>query len=312
MRIYKYDSFFEIIKFPLFILIAYSLCINFKKERYKLIIFAHGYCISLLLTILFFNTYVVSGNRYTGYVNRMAGTFSNPNSFANFTILGIYMSLFIIFYENSHKAKKVIGIMYFLAFIYALILSGSRGAMIGLFIGIGALIFRMNSSVIKRKYIIGLIVLLLIFLIIKFNDISIYLSRFLDKSSMASIYNNERFIIWRSFLRNMDKYIFFGIDYGGMLELNTLTAHSTAHNTYLSIFVRFGIIGAISFLGLIFSSFKIAKLKDNKIENNSYFYCIIRSMLITLMIISIFIDALNIRSYWIMLMLPYTIKEVKA
>lgn len=307
--VYDYFSLGELIKNPVFILIAYCVCLHFSSNENVSYTFMKWYIFSTIITIFFFNNYIYDGSQSTGYVARMCGSFDNPNAFATCLLVGIFFNIYLVF-KNIIDKKRIRVILYtctFLILILAIVLSGSRGAMLGLLIGIVVFIFSNTTSrKIRRSFVLfGLLAGGVLFYFFR-SEIIQYLSRFSNTTLNSSFASNERWVIWRSFLENIDKYFLLGTDRATMLSLNTQTSHSTPHNIYLAILVRYGFVGFVLFLlGLR----KLFMGKKTMNKNTPYIfkiqYGLLRSLFIATVIGGFFIDALNIRFYWLAIFVLY-------
>jgi O-antigen ligase len=88
---------------------------------------------------------------------RPPGTFGNPTYFANFLIFSVFAGLGVAL-ESGQSLWRGAGWLTAAAGTFALLLTGTRSALAGLLIGIGALVWRLRPRL-ERRHAVGLIVL---------------------------------------------------------------------------------------------------------------------------------------------------------
>ncbi|MFW6022935.1 MAG: O-antigen ligase family protein [Halanaerobiaceae bacterium] len=146
------------------------------------------------------------------------------------------------------KRKKILeNIIYFILSIGGLVISNSRGAMVGSVAGIIFLTLVISWKIIALFGGASIISLLLS-------------SRFMNRvKSIFQYQNSNRFNIWKGSLKLIRDHLWFGTGPGNFAEVyekyRVLEEHEhvlTPHNNYLNIISGWGIIGGLIFYGWIF------------------------------------------------------------
>lgn len=194
-------------------------------------------------------------------------TFFNPNCLANYLIMTIPVS-YLLFKEEKKILKKNRIFCGILIVFVTLILTGSRGAILSLFISFIVFFFLKREFFKDRSIIISLI---LIFLI----SLGILFTKPVLKEKTVNFFNFHhrsqlfRFLVWKGTLKIIAENIFLGTGYGTFKIVypkyklggsNTLMTH----NIYLQIPAEIGMLGLFFFLFLLISNFKKDILKENK------------------------------------------------
>ncbi len=217
---------------------------------------------------------------FQNHGDRIAASFSNPNFFASFLLLLAFPVLAFLDKKNNFY----IGLIILLSF-FVLILTGSKGAIIGFIVGFFFYAL-FNKKYLKDKkylYFLGL-VLSLIFSVIFFASKTNFLYRFdLNKENLLS--TNTRLEIWEdSLIMIQDKTIFgFGLEtfpivfheYSDLDELNVdylFGLIDKTHNTFLEFAYSTGFLGLIVYVFIIYSVLskflrKMPSLSKNKKSN---------------------------------------------
>ncbi|MCF8009200.1 MAG: O-antigen ligase family protein [Halanaerobiales bacterium] len=162
---------------------------------------------------------------------------------------GIIASLGLLFVEKGKRAK-ILNVLYILIVISGLIITDSRGSLVGT--AVGSLIL----SVFVSYKIIGLLSSLVIFSLIINND---YYQRVISIFSLENRYNDMRLKVYQGTLNMIKDHPLFGVGPGNFLSVypkyklpgETINAMSP-HSNYLNIISGWGIIGGLFFFGWIF------------------------------------------------------------
>jgi hypothetical protein len=226
-------------------------------------------------------------------------TFSNPNYFAFF--LGI-STVFVIYNDFKINSQNLI---FLILLLLAIFFTGSRSI---LFIIIPILLFTFFKT---NKPYFFIFVILGIILSFYFKDDILRIARIEDISEDVSIIqrNEIRMVVYNMFKSNPS----FGIGYGEFINqyLNYLpynvmfidqTDEIVTHNDYLRILAELGLVGSLLFAYGLIRSFVLA-IFDKK---NSFFLI---SLLLVSLSYSFTHNNLNSFLFWVILFMPYIIKE---
>jgi len=206
-----------------------------------------------------------------GYGLRIFGTIGQPNSLATYLLMVAPFILTYFFQSKTRKTNIFWGIGLFIVFL-AMALTISRTMIVGI---LGIIIF---LAIFHRKWIflslIGCFFLgiFAVNLLSNYSFISdnIFLSRFIFEGwAFHSV--ESRFVIWESVLKMIQAKPIAGYGPDMLSESYLQFANpqifyfermdnfvDRAHNELLDITVNQGIIGLISYLGLLFATLKIA------------------------------------------------------
>ena len=191
---------------------------------------------------------------------RIASTLFNPNAYGAYLVLIIFPIIMLSIYEKE-KNKKIVYILLSILLISNLLLTYSRNAVLG--------------------FAIGLLVLTLIYsikLIFAFGGFGILIcfipSVFQRFKGMASLSQDDpRVKLWKTALKMIKDHPILGVGNGNFVtrynqyiykykDLQYYYYRSyPSHNSYLKVESELGIIGIVSFLGILATAlFRIKKL----------------------------------------------------
>jgi O-antigen ligase len=270
---YKINAFTESVRFLTYIVLYFIIKYEANdKIVINNIIKYFILTIILLCFIGFFQKITRIGvNEFIYYVSygtkvRIPSTVGNPNSFGGLLILAIFPVVMLTLSEKRKKIKMIYLICSLLIFIN-IIFTESRNAWLGLFIGAIALALIYNIKLIFGFFTVGCATL---FIPQVFNRVK----EFTDMSQ-----NIGRIQLWKLALIIIKEHPFRGIGNGNYQKLYTYYTSKypdlnynhhtefTVHNNYLKIQSELGIIGIISFLGMVITVIKrINKLINQKIH----------------------------------------------
>lgn len=185
---------------------------------------------------------------------RPGGLYFQPNQFASMMdILFPFATMFVL--KNLYECKnKVIGVILFLPIvigIYALVLSGSRGGLIGIFIGFLLCLMCFFLKKLKlTSFILGLSTIIVLFtgsMIVAYN----YLPDLFQRS-----YDNERLLLIESSYNMWNDHKLFGIgldnweeEYNDKYKLPQAKEKlDMPHNILAFFFSTTGLIGGVGYI----------------------------------------------------------------
>jgi O-antigen ligase len=281
-------------------LIIFYLLINYFKSKRLFLVLSWIIVISI-------TTFTIGGIVYFYFLKGMtlqqrfglpeAGVDINHIGFLAVPVLFIAIALF----SGSGVFKKTILSLSMISVILAVVLSGTKGALLGLVIPITFLITKY-----KKIIVIALLFLLLLIVITPFES-KLHVQKLQD--SVVAEVKIYRFSIWHDYLQIVKKYPAGGIGYGmqsynrDFFNQNNFKLPDIAnsknnksffmpHNTLIDLAVRTGIIGVCLFLYCLCVLFRIGWLlyrdkKDVFVQNWSL--CIMACCL-SLIIQGMFVD----------------------
>lgn len=240
----------------------------------------------------------------TNLPDRVSGTLSNPDFFASYAVLNIFLTIFILFLERKKDLKFLWAGIIFLNF-WALILSQSRASWVALILGIIALcpifIWRYVKLTDKNRKIVLFCLLavavLLLFSAVYWEQLGLGKSEIFWRfysifefslDSRADVLNlglvafKERPLLgWGSenFSFVFDKY--FRAEYLRFIPESIF--FDRPHNKVMDLMAGAGILGILGYFFMLFSVFsalyKRRKLWDGENRNPGFFYSIILASL---------------------------------
>jgi len=288
----------KIVRFFLFMLLGNALASLIKETR-QLRRFTFGYTLGVLSVIL-----LGGYSSYTGSGYRLSGGFLNPNAFGLAGLTVTFFSLINYFYENQKQILKTTFLSFSLLGICIILMSGSRGTMLSLIIGL--IVFFANTKTFRTVRIILVIILFSVLSLMLFEErISATLAQRI--SLLGEDRGAGRMDIWKDYLSEFPKYIFTGAGLHRSIEVikNSYSVIlKTTHNNYLRVLVEFGL------LGLLFFIMGIKQIYKRLSRSKSYFSSGIKSLLIAWCVSSLFMDSLDSRTTWIILGITVAYSEI--
>ena len=209
-----------------------------------------------------------------GYIkNKVAATMDNPNNFAAFLILALFPMIMLAIYEKE-KMKKLFYTTLSLLIFTNLILTGSRNLIIGIAIGVVILSIVYNFRAFILMVFLGLMSLFV-------PEIRDRLMSITDKTQ-----NQSRVYLWEIAKRMIKDHPLFGVGNGNYVSLYDKYTdiypqfkfygytRFPCHNSYLKIESELGIIGGVSFIGILISALIQVKKFISTTENGffKFFY----------------------------------------
>jgi len=287
--------------------IILSLVTNMK--RFKLVLWA-GF-ISIFVISINSVFYYLS---YKSVVVRIAGSSYGPNYFAIALLPFLGVGFYNIFVERN-KILKIFSVLIVLAISCALVVTSSRGGLVGL---AGMLLVAAFQA--KKKFKAGLFVLLCV--VIMMNVMPESVKERFSKTKIEENYigddtidsTTRRFRLaeagWKMFLANPLFGVGVGNYYWECREYADNIHAGRAHNMYIEIMAELGIIGAVLFFAIIYSLFKTLKkiVKMNILESN--YAQGIYIGLVGFLIAAIFLHAQQDKGFWFVMFMTIALERI--
>jgi hypothetical protein len=230
----------------LMFIVVYEFLYNSKGIRFA--------CFLYIISLLFFSFIFLFHYRtslslfFSGKIIRLGSDFDNENAVGNSLLTGVVIALF---YGKAYK-RVVFGIIVSIIFSFVIFLTGSRMAVIGVFLSLITFIFLMFFRTKKVLLVVFLAILItlviLIFSIPAFSSlknriIGIFETFSTDGNADQSTAN--RFSMMISAFENWTKSLFIGFGANGFKYVSLHVGYS--HSTISDILCNFGLIGAFLF-----------------------------------------------------------------
>ncbi len=322
---HSYAGFLLLLRLSAFFFFVFLLFTSINKyEDVRLFINAIIFS-AIIVALGTLYDFIVSGFNLlllAGQIYRTGGFIGNFNATGGYFAIAIPL-LVSYFYTTKFTYSRII-IWLLIGFLFiALIISGSRSALLSCFVSVFLMLFILNKKLLVKIIIpsvIGILFLILLepvqeFIVLAFRVESGLANRdYLWKISMDMIGDNLVFGIGPgAYAFKMFDYFpamlnsFQGRNLIGLYE-DTLGRNS-AHNFFLIMFTDLGILGLIVSLLLPYTLLKISKTVLHHLKktiDNSYYLIVgVISTMTGLFVRSLF-DGINIMSYgWISVDLPF-------
>ena len=191
---------------------------------------------------------------------KIASTFFNPNAYGAYLILIIFPVIMLSIYEKN-KNKKLVYLFLSMLLITNLLMTFSRNALLGF--GLGVLVLGLIYSI-KLIFALGGFSILMVFI----PSVS---QRVIDITSLSQ--NESRIKLWKTAIMMIREHPIIGVGNGNfvtryneyVIKYKELKYQSyqnyPSHNSYLKVQSELGIMGIVSFLGVIaITLFRVKKL----------------------------------------------------
>ncbi|MBZ9687619.1 O-antigen ligase family protein [Clostridium estertheticum] len=211
---------------------------------------------------------------------KIASTLSHPNAYAGYLILIIFPVIMLSIYEKN-KNKKIFYILLSILVFTNLLMTYSRNALLGFALGLVVLALLYSIKIIFALGGFGVLILLIPSVFHRVQDI-------------ANLSQNEsRIKLWKTALMMIKEHPILGVGNGNYvtqydtyiqkyrLDYNSYT-HYPAHNSYLKVQSELGIVGIVSFLGVIVTAlFRFRKLYSTTSDkfNKAFYMGVMASMI---------------------------------
>lgn len=253
---FKYLSA-RFVQFSIFSITIYSLKNDFPKVLIKFLKFV---TISALLFSLILN--------FPDFDSRYSGIFINPNQFSILMVIGFAIILF-------NEKKSILNYSLLFLFLSTVVISGSRAAIVGLFIAIFSYIIHYK---VKNLFNVVLIISLL-FIFSLFGGDNNAMKRIFELDLLNRkyeyIYAIETLMQKPFFGYGLKNYAY--IDFS-LIQFDDVQINYGAHNAFLAILVQYGLIFATIFFSVFFYflikiySVKIEFFGDNILQTRFLFF----------------------------------------
>lgn len=249
-----------------FLLTAHQANLKELKLLSNCFVFS-GFLISLLLFVLK-TEYEMGRFSYSVF-----GRLMEPNylaSYLSITFLFTIKKVFII----KKTYIKILFLLMSLGILFAMLLTGSRGAFLATIFSSFVLLFydKDKSSLLVKIFLI-FVLFFILFIFLPDNLADRFISRSYNDGS-----NRIRLYLWNNAISYILERPFLGY---GLASGRAITSVGSAHNTFLSVTLNFGMVGLICFLIILFKDIKILIRRDMIL-----FLSILTSMIFTSMIIT--------------------------
>ena len=185
---------------------------------------------------------------------RVYSTFQNPNVFGEYLLLVVPFSIMLVA-DSKGILKKLFWSGITAILVLSLVLTFSRGCWLGLMLSCFVLAILFD----KRLIWLGVIALIAAPFVLP----QTILERFMSIGNMQDTSTSYRVYIWLGTIAMLKDYFFCGIGLG-TTSFNTIyplysyseivAPHS--HSLYLQLFVEYGLVGFIVFIGIMYNYFK--------------------------------------------------------
>lgn len=219
---------------------------------------------------------------------RLIGSLSHDPNIAAF-----YLTPLILFSLNDIQYKGYLFI--FISLLVILMLTLSRGGILGIFFGIGVFIFLKRAELIiylknnLKKLLFTIIILILVFY--KLDLINTILLRFSNSISTGGSGRTKLWLEGISFFK-FKPCLGYGINNSKLLLIPLVGNPKYLHNTFLEILIEFGIVGFSVYMILVYQTFRTA-FSHYKEANNAFFITTYLAMLLQAVFLS-----LTVNEFW--------------
>ncbi len=220
---------------------------------------------------------------------RIAATLFNPNAYGAYLILIIFPVIMLSIYEKN-KNKKIMYILLSILLLTNLLMTLSRNAFLGF--GLGVLVLALIYSI-KLIFALGGFSVLLIFIPSVFQ-------RLKDVTNFSQ--DESRIKLWKTAIMMIKEHPIFGVGNGNFVtryneyikkykELKYQEYQNyPGHNSYLKVQSELGIIGIVSFLGIVTISLSRVKKLYSTTTDSFYkpFYMGVMASMVAFLFMNLF------------------------
>ncbi len=232
---------------------------------------------------------------------------TDPNHFAFSLLIPISLSIEKIFGQKSLKMKTlliaVLGLM-----IFSVIISGSRGGLLGVLI-----IFLLYAFLIKKRFLLLTLMVLMGIVLLELAP-----DYFFERvEGVADSGGAGRMTIWIYGISILKQNWLYGVGLNNFPMAYSEFAHFTpftqaiyrgAHNQYLQVLVELGIIGFTVMTVSIVAHYKTLTLKGH---NPDIGKTMLKASLCGILVTSFYLDTIWTKSFWLLWMMILIHRNVK-
>lgn len=278
--------------FALLFLIISLQKINKEDLRYLISCYIISSIIISLMIIIFRKELDGWQGTYRYTIKFINQVYIDPNFVGAFINIGAIFS----FNRLLNTKDKLLYAIVTLIIMVAVFLTGSRGAMLGMFLGIG--IMFVNKTSIKKIILfitLSTIIFALIYIFLPQEILDrFFKNSYLDGSNLHRLKNWHMGIL--AFLKK--PIIGYGLIDSGSILGRYLGYNSAIHNTYITWIVQLGILGFFPLFGICLN----AIIKSIKLKSN-----VLKGVLISMFFTSIMIEQNLSLTFWIIIIISYLI-----
>ena len=261
------------------------LCSQEEWEAPDINLFLYAYYLGAIIMAIIVVAY--GSNIYEGRSTIIImGRYCDPNQLSASILPGVFIG-FEKSINEDRLTKKAVHLLAAMVVIYGSLSTGSRGALLGLLVGLSIFLL---GQIISGKLRLFHIVFLLICTIIILRSLP---SLTLDRLRYSDSYLNGsgRARIWEILISSFDAKWIIGHGAGSSIAffLDYYGKASSVHNTFLLVLYESGIIGLTMFV------FMLLDLLINTIKSKKG---LIAAILAGAMMNALFLDSLNLRYLW--------------
>ena len=173
----------------------------------------------------------------------VASIFTHPNVFAHFLAIGVVLFILVASEGLVDSRLRLPMLLTSIVMVFVLVFLSTRGAIIGLLLGISFVVLR-RLRLTVLLFVVGTLMALYMF-----SDV---LEHSLFRMGGAESQWNARNELWRI---GLDHLSLTGIGLGGIIVgkvIHTEMGYMMAHNDYLKYLIETGIIGVLLFVAFVF------------------------------------------------------------
>ena len=228
------------------------------EERWTALLYAYctGACVSSMNAIL--DVLTGAGDSET-VQTRFAPSGFDQNEYALLLSLSIPMAIYLLTRRQSLKAAILCWTQLLLG-IVAILLTGSRAGAISLLVALMLLPFALPLLPGSKRRVFWLALPCIALAAALFVPATTWARLLTTGSEIADGSLDHRTVIWAAGLNLFRQHPFIGVGAGafGPSVVSAIDINYVAHNSFLSVLVELGVVGALLLLGILGSMFYLA------------------------------------------------------
>ena len=282
-----------LVKNLLFMLLPFALATQIRGAReIRAMTWALGASLLALVTLGDAGGVLAGGERFSGGM-------SNPNAFAEVTVILAWLALASLMDRSRTPAVSVAAAIALVFAFVLLLMSGSRGAIVAVAAGLG--VFALSSlRVVRPRYVVMAVVIGAGVLLATPRGV---FDQLFQRSQTVSG-DNVRLFIWADYLRHWREFAWTGVGLGREMSVIDAAIRGgriwNPHNTYLGALVAFGIVGLAVVANVLVDLARrlLAECRRSRSEGAPG---IMVGLVVSLAVLFFFGDRLESRVTWMML-----------